>query len=268
MTERVQCAECADTYDSDEHPFCPRCGAVATAAAPGAALSLAGRNDPSRRRVQVAGVIMMSTGGIVLALGLAWLLFAGVLAGAMFDNGLDQESSPIQITVVDANGPVAGVNVSATPVGGTESWLVTGANGTAVFAMQSNAFVDLRVDWGAGNWSQRVAAISLGGQGPVELTINTDDGAPVEPLLDQSMARQSVRIFGAIATIFGALPVISGIAAVRLRKRSTAQTGAIIGALPWLLLFFVSMNIVVLLVLALQVAALVFIRKGRAHFAS
>ncbi len=259
VTERVVCAECNEGYDSDEHPFCPRCGAMGTTDAPAAAVQLAGRSDPRRRRVQASGIMMAATGGMIALFGVILLVAASGLASTMFNEGVQQPSAPIQVIVTDGGVPVEGVNVTIASVKGSPISALTDANGTAAFPMQVDAVMDVT----AGNWSGRLAAITLGAE--QDYVLELDNDGPTAPLMDRSMVRNSILLIGGLAAFMGIGPIVGGINAIRLKGHTMAFAGAIIGMIPWLIVLMLS-PLLGLLVLACYVAATVFIRQGRTLF--
>src|SRR5688572_22683969 len=52
----VTCKECGTRYDTS-HGFCPRCGSTARGPVTPAAVAVAQRRDPGRRRVQASGAL-------------------------------------------------------------------------------------------------------------------------------------------------------------------------------------------------------------------
>lgn len=279
VTERVQCAECERIYDSDEHPFCPRCGATAQADPAVAARSIASRNEPRRRRVQVAGVIMLSTGALVLLAG----IFMVASAGAVWDYAttlsnepdtvgadLTQAASAINVSVLQGGEPVEGANV--TLWSGQMQLIasrITDADGQARFEGITSLVVDLNVHHDDVDWDLSFIAINPTSDPDYALpvTLELSDRSVVgPPLMDERMVENTTRVLGIGAILLGVTPVVGGIAALRLRNQQLALFGGIIGAIPWLFLFVASLSISVLLIMALFVMAVVFVRQGRDLF--
>ncbi len=284
VTERVQCAECERLYDSDDNPFCPRCGATAKADPTIAAKTIASRNEPRRRRVQVAGVIMASTGALVLLAGIAMLASAGSVwdfaseygAGeATGDNAtasseLAQAAGSLNVTILQGGQPLAGVPIELTDAqGGPIGSATTGIDGTAQFDGITQLVVRLTVEPEGADWTLEFIPLgtSQGGES-MELILELDDQSVVSgPLMDQSMVETTTRIMGAGAVLLGITPIIGGIAALRLRNQQMALFGAVIGGIPWLFLFVASMSLPLLVITAMFVMAVVFVRQGRDLFA-
>lgn len=260
----VQCAECADAYDSDDNAFCPRCGATATADTPAKAAAMARRDEPSRRRVQAAGVMMSATGGLLLLLGVIVLFAAGPAANAVFTDGAPQMSSPLAVQVLDNGTAVAGASVMFQVIGGGNETVATDADGWANVSARDGAVVEVSLPGADGPAALRILAINLASEGPVVITYDHATDAFDHAAMGRDAVAKMGRVFGGVAIALALPSVLGGMAAVRLRNLSTATLGAAMGLLPWL---FVAMaNLVGVVMVALFVTALVFIRQGRAHF--
>jgi hypothetical protein len=276
MTDRVQCAECERIYDSNENPFCPRCGGMKHQNPVIAAHAIAGRADPRRRRVQVAGVIMLSTGALVLLAGIAMLASAGAVWGfaASLDDatasGLTQTASNIEVTILQGGVPVEGANV--TLESGQMQFIAsnfTNADGLVRFEGVTSFVVDLNVAHDDVDWDLSFIAVNPSDDPEfvTDVQLELADQSVVNgPLLDEKMVSNTTRILGAGATLLGLTPVIGGIAAVRLRNQQLALFGSVVGAVPWLFLFVASLSISMFLIMALFVMATVFVRQGREFF--
>lgn len=284
VTERVQCAECERIYDSDDHPFCPRCGATAKADPTTAAKTIASRNDPRRRRVQVAGVIMASTGALVLLAGIAMLASAGsvwgfaseygtsddTLAGNGTSSELAQTAGSLNVTMLQGGEPLQGVMLELHDARGTLLGTAsTDADGTAQFDGITQLVIQLHVAPEDTDWV--LEFIPLGttqGSDSMELILELEDQSVVSgPLMDRSMVETTTRIMGGGAILLGITPIIGGIAALRLKNQQMALFGAVIGGIPWLFLFVASMSLPLLVITAMFVMAVVFVRQGRDLFA-
>ncbi len=276
MSERVQCAECERIYDSDEHPFCPRCGGTKHAAAVPAAKSIAQRHDPRRRRVQVAGIIMVSTGALVLLAGIAMVASAGAVW--QFASGLDdseagaltETASSIDVFVFDEGLPMEGVNVTLGAGEGEIRSVSTDADGYAHFANVSSFVVDLNLQNGEDVWELSFIAMNPTNDpnAPMEVRLEWSDQSVINgPLLDERAVETTTRIMGIGAILLGLTPIIGGIAALRLRNQHLAFMGAVVGGIPWLFMFIASLSLSMLLIMVLFIMAAVFVRQGRDLFA-
>lgn len=277
MTERVQCAECERIYDSDEHPFCPRCGATGHADPTVAARSIASRNDPRRRRVQIAGVIMLSTGALVLLAGIVMVASAGSVwefATSVDDStasDLTQTAGAINVTVLRGGEPVEGANV--TLMSGQMQLLAsrfTDADGMVRFEDISSLVVEMNVQHEDVDWDLAFIAVNPTSDPDYALPVTlelSDQSTVGTPVMDERMVENTTRVLGIGAILLGLTPVVGGIAALRLKNQQLALFGGVIGALPWLFLFVASMSISVLIIMALFVMAVVFVRQGRDLFA-
>lgn len=268
--DSVQCAECGERYDSDEHPFCPRCGALEKAEASEAPFVMAARDDPRRRRVQAAGVMMTLVGGLMLVLFLVMLAMAPSLVPQTLDTLADQPGGAVHIHLSEGGAPVHGAEVTLSARNGTLLQNgTTDQNGWANFTAVGPAGIDLAVHHAGNVWTR--AVFSLPGAGTdasatvVELDLavaprTSEDWMGVDAFVTGS------RVIAAVFSLVSAVTVAGGVSALRLRRRSLATAGALVGMLPWLILFVASLNGLVLAVLLFFALALWFLRQGRALF--
>lgn len=265
--DRVTCAECKESYDSDTTPFCPRCGSTKVRQEDllaGARVSAAAA-DPRRRRVQIGGVILVS----LSSLGLFFALIAGIFAPQLMADDIPQvmdglPGGEVRVQVVDNGTAVEGAAVRfTTPNGSTVAQGETvGGWYNASTPQQAVVYVNVTTD--AGSWERR--AVVLQGE---DLTVRVDvadDPRAASEWLGLGMLMRALRI---VLVVFGVAALVmlgAGISALRLRNRSLALTGAVVGLLPILVIFVASQSVGAFLVLALIGVALWFIVSGRRQF--
>lgn len=263
MTDRVQCGECSHLYDSDEHPFCPRCGALDKAKDPDRAVGLAAVQDPRRRPVQMAGVMMITLGGLALVLFAATAILAPSLVPQTIEAVADYEGGTIALEVVDGDVPVAGATVDVHALNGTLlANGTTDAEGRFVVEEAQAAAVNVTVSTDAGTWTRQVFSL------PEE-----NGGSPTSVVIDVSVDPQEPdgwtgvseivnvsRILAAFFALASLVTLLGGVAAVRLRKRQWALAGAGLGLVPTLMLTVVAWSFLLFPVL-FGLAIMVFVRN-------
>jgi len=278
--EEVQCGECGLRYDSDENPFCPRCGSLSRGRDVSGAVATAGRRDPDLRRVRAAGVVLMVLGGLAAAQFL-WAtafppepdadlleLFAGEEFVANVPGGslrlqVTEDGTAVEVPVVvramngtvlveaatvggwyNATLPVAFANVT---VGGTLGGAAggsTGGNATGLPAQVHKVYVS-------------------SGEA---LDLHVDLGeAQAGPEWHAASTVPFVRPLLGFLSFMAIVVVAGGVAAWRLRLMGLAVTGAVLAVLPGLVAL--GLDPLSGLLLAFPgVLALVFILRGRRHF--
>ncbi len=245
MTESVQCAECGRDYDSDEHPFCPRCGAIGRVEGgpTGPASQLARRRDPRKRPVQAAGVMMVSLAGF------AFLLFAitAVMAPSLVPDTMeaiaDYEGGDVRILVTDAGAPVAGANITVRTLDGTAiANASTDDQGMAVVTDLSHAGTNVTVDAAGGPFQRFVLSLPASSGGDiteVAIDIATDPRTSEDWVGAESIVTAS-RILASVFATVALVTIVGGVAAIRMRGRQWAIAGAAVAIIPALLLAMVS----------------------------
>lgn len=265
FVESVQCAECARVYDSDEHPFCPRCGSIGKSEAVGkTAASIHTRNHPKRRRAQVGGVAMTILGGITGILFLITAILAPSLVPLTLPTFEMQDGGELTVNVADGGVPLDGINVTILSLNDTFLAAAPTSNGSANF-MLPQAGVRVLIENGASNWTWNVLSLN---QTEDHVTINMDlqDPPGDHGWEGAETFVQGSRILGGIFAVICLFTFIGGVQAIRLRNRGVATAGAIVGGLPWLILFMMAPNFAVGLVLLTFVLAAAFIQGAKEHF--
>lgn len=270
MTETVQCAECGTAYDSEDNPFCPRCGGIEHAEGSDAAVQIAARSDPHRRRVQAAGIILVTVGIVTMALFATAAALTPSLVPQTMEALSDQPGGDLSVHVLDGGGPAEGVAVQVlTMEGRSLANGTTDGQGWANFTGLAHAGVNVTVHGEGGDWVRSVLTLQGANEGPnaAVLELDTaDDPRSSSTWVGVDAFVQAVRVVAIVFAAVAALTLASGIASLRLRQRNLAFTGTLVGGLPWLVLGVASFNLLVFLVLGLFILSAVFLRQGRAQF--
>ncbi len=262
--ESVECSECGARYDSQENPFCPRCGSNRQGAtvAPATLASVA-RLDPRRRRVRIAGVVLMAMGGLFLANALASLfLVQDSLAAGMAPALADQPGGTL---LVVADGAAPGANATLRALDDPDRVFQSAPleNGSARFELGDHAAVNVTVRSSGQEWS-RIALVTAGDRLTLRFDLSSPAGHTAEPATGSTF-QAILRVgLGALAALT-ALVVAGGVAAFRLRWRALALAGAVVGLLLGLLSAFTFLAVGLLFLLPLGYAFLVILR-GRGQF--
>jgi hypothetical protein len=271
VTEVVECSECGTPYDSQEHPFCPRCGSTAQRSSVPAAMASARRNDPSRRRVQASGAVLAAIGGLFLPfLGLAMALapsFAGLALTQMHagETPAGVVGGNLTVEVVDGGAPVPGVPVTLRHGNGTV--LAEGAtDGGGRFRAALGGTLTATVEVAAGNATFRRNATAITGSDTLVRVDVAADPPSLEGWVGAGPMVQYLRVFlGAMLAVSG-LVLAAGVFAIRLRAWGFAVTGGIIGLLPFIVLFVASFALGALVALLAIGVPVVVIARGRRFF--
>jgi hypothetical protein len=237
VADSVECAECGTRYDSDVQAFCPRCGGLRQGTPMAPAVTSAARRLPSRRRVQVGGVILAATSGVFFVLAVVGFFAAGSLTVESLQLLDGAEGGAVEVRVVSGGEGVAGARVELQRIDG-EAFAngTTDENGTVRLSAKASALNRVQVTYENQSWHRRVFA----GPGAVR-SVEFDVAAPPGALPDVLQTKKEVsqvRMFAGMAAAFMALGIAGGIAAIRLRPRNVAVAGAIAGLAPVLLLVF------------------------------
>lgn len=258
VAETVECSECGTSYDSQEHPFCPRCGSTSRGAAVPGAIAVAARRDPSRRRVQASG-------GVLLAIGLLFL--ASAAAGFLPANG-EATATLVDLLATQPGGqlyvgfPTAGnASLELFSVDAGESLdNSTTDDGRAEVGLP-RASVRVHAIQGGVHWNRTVVVLE---GDRLTLDLPAGGGDDVEPIF--SRAAGAIERYTAIAMLVIALVLVGGgIAALALRIFPLAALAAGIGALLALVALFSFLLVGLLFALPFGFAAY-FIVRGRRHF--
>lgn len=221
--ESVDCSECGARYDSEENPFCPRCGSEAKAA-PADAVKEVREDRPARRRVQAGGVILAIVGTVALA----QLLFAAIATAEPDDATLDLLSDvamfqdlpggELRLLLPDGNHTYVLV-----AIGGNATQSGSAGNGTVL--QLDNAFSQLNITI-AGNEVGKRLYIPEGEAGTFDAA---NDDAWVA-----SSAPGAIRGLSAFLAFFAGLVVLGGVMAIRLRFRKIIYLACGIALIPGL----------------------------------
>lgn len=265
LVESVQCAECARIYDSDEHPFCPRCGSIGKSESVGkTAAKIHNRNHPKRRRAQVSGIAMAILGGITGILFLVTAIMAPSLVPLTLPTFEMQEGGALTVNVADGGVPFDGMNVTILSLNDTFLAAHATVNGSVFFQLPQAA-VKVLIEQGSANWTWNVLSLNQT-QDHVTISMDVQDPPGDHGWEGADTFVQGSRILGGMFAIISLFTLIGGISAIRLRNRGVATAGAVVGGLPWLILFVMAPNFPVGLVLVTFVLAVAFIQGAKEHF--
>jgi hypothetical protein len=257
VPEAVDCSECGTRYDSQEHPFCPRCGSTSRGATLPGAVAAAARRDPGRRRVQGAGAVLLAIGGLFLVSGIVNALQPPEETAAAFGEGLNRLPGGELVVVFPADG---NATVEALDSDGDVVANATGAGGSVRLALPAPA-LDVRATQGNATWN-RTVVIQSGDVTTLELAEGEPDLAT--PVISRSM-RTVVRVSNAIAIGTAVVLAGGGASAMGLRFFGAAATAAVVALLIGLVAVFALVAFGLLFAIPLGMAAY-FILRGRRHF--
>lgn len=264
------CTQCGVRYGQDL-TFCPRCGSTAKGASVPAALDVARRRDPERRRVQASGVVLAAVGGLLVLLFLPVLALSQSLTSATLDDLITQENGvqiaggTLALFVTNATAPAANLPVHVTNLEGEGiANGTTDAQGRFRANLGDSAFVKVSLQTEAGNYTRK--AVALEGS---TTTVRLDLAEPMEDSTWSGVRPLLIvlRVLLAVFTLVAGLLFAAGICALRLKGWSFAVLGATIGLVPLLLLLVATFNVGLLLLFLVVGFPLLFIARGRRHFA-
>lgn len=267
----MECSECGTPYDSQEHPFCPRCGSTAQRSAEPGALVSARRNDPSRRRVQASGAVLAAVGGLFLPfLGLALALapnFAG-LALAQMHTGQAPAGvvgGNVTVEVVRDGAPLAGVPVTLRHGNGTLlANGTTDADGRFRAALGAALTASVEVRPGNATYLRNATAIT-GTETVVRIDVASDPLAQ-DGWVGADRMVQYLRVFLGVMLAVSALVLAAGVSAIRLKAWGFTVSAGAVGLLPFLVLFVASFALGALVALLAIGIPVVVIARGRRFF--
>lgn len=237
MTEMVACTECHAQYDSEETPFCPRCGGQKHVDATTHREAWASMHKRRRRGAAWGSVIVLGM-SLVLA-----LMLAGA-APTLFGSGLhDIESAyagmsrPFDVQLLDGQAVVANHTVFVERLDGTPSWNgTTDAEGLLTVPPLEGGSFRLQVLMGNGTTEALVRAWDTGIDVEATVVFHLDTQTAVVP--DILLPRDMSVAMGVLYGVLG-LTAVAGIwAAIRgMRSKVDAQTLGLasLGGLPWFL---------------------------------
>lgn len=268
--ETVECSECGNRYDSQANAFCPRCGSTKTGAPMPGALALSRRNDPRRRRIQMAGVLLLVLGALTLVVAIYYL---SVLMGgtALSPDTYDvvapalggQPGGGATLTILDNGTAAANVTLHLAAMAGNATSNAT-YQGAPLDVPLPGQFTNLTVSQGNRTFFRHLYA-PQGIHLNVTVDLARDATGPSWVAADmRGIAMVAVGILAGVA----ATVVLGGIAAMRLQWYPVAVLGA---ALPTALSLFFALMLLALvyfLYVALFGWALVLIARGRPYFRS
>lgn len=254
----MECSECATPYDSQEHPFCPRCGSTAQRASVPGALVSARRNDPARRRVQASGAVL-------LAIGLLFLVAS--LASALVPQQRAAES------VIDAMASQPGGNLTIVwPTNATATLELRARDGTSLGNATveggrhevdvARAVVEVHSTQGEATWNQTV--VVLGGDSLLLELPPEPPAGPAEPVFSP-LFTQVLSVARYVSVAFAVLLCVGGLCALLLRLWAIAAVGAIMGILLGLLALVGFLALGLLFAIPFAICG-VLILRGRRHF--
>ncbi len=224
VSELVDCSECGTHYDSQEHPFCPRCGSTAQRASVPGALASARRNDPARRRVQASGAVLLAIGMLFLVASLASALVPQQRAAESVVDTL--AAQPGGRLVVDWPSPEA-ASLMLVARDGTVLANET-VEGGHYETNVSRAVVEVRSTQGTASWNQTVVVMT---GDALQLTLPPNPPAGPQPVVFSPLFSQVLAVARYVSVGLALVLCIGGLCALLLRWWPIAAVGAIVGIL-------------------------------------
>lgn len=256
MSDLVPCAECGVRYDLADDVFCPRCGSTARGPPVPAALDVARRRDPGRRRVQASGVLLLAVGVLFLVSSIISLAVpVGEMARTFEDPMADQAGGTLVLEPLDD----APYDVSVHAFDGT--LLANATNQTGPFTYASADHATLRYEAHAGNVTTNGTAIVF----PSDTLRIPLDGQQADAPSISSTLHKTVVVGRYVFLGLAAVLVAGGAAGAWLRLYGLAATAAVVGAVLALLVLAGYLLAGLLFAVPFGFAAY-FILRGRRHF--
>lgn len=256
VSDLVPCAQCGVRYDPASNAFCPRCGSTAKGAAVPAALEVAQRRDPGRRRVQASGALLLVVGVLFLISALVSLAIpVGEMAQTFVAPMADQPGGTLTVDASDA-GPF---DVSLRSMGGTV--LANATNQTAPFSFESTEHATVQYTVVTASGTRNGTAIVFPGD---TLRIDPDAPSPALPVVSSTLAT-TVEVGRYVFLGIAAVLVAGGTSAIALRFYGLAATAAILGALLALIVLAGYLLAGLLFAIPFGFAA-AFLLRGRRYF--
>ncbi len=251
------CAECGTRYDSDQNPFCPRCGSTEQGKVVPAALQVARRFDPARRRVQASGALLLLVGGLFLVSSLLGLAVpVGEVAQQFVAPMADQPGGELRL-VPDVEH--THFDVVVTTLDGKPIANATAASEPVTIVSRSHATMAVNVT--QNGTSHTFHAIVLGGD---KLTVDVSQPEDGDVVVSSTLA--TIVQVGRVVFILAAATLIGGgVGALALRAWGLAAAASLVGLLLALLVLVGFFLAGLLFALPFGFAAY-FILRGRRHF--
>lgn len=266
MAETVECSECGASYDSESHPFCPRCGSTARGTPLPGAVASAARRSPGRRRVQASGFVLVAVGVLFLVSAAASLLVPAQEAAEPLVDAIATQPGGKVVLAFPAAGGGNGTPGTARFLGLDDAELgnaTADAGGQVAF---DSPQASLRVEARQGAWAWNRTVVAMRGDTvTIRLPSGGDErGADGGLVLGKTLvAAASVARY--VLLVSAVLLVAGGAAALTLRWFALAATGALTGALFGLLALVGFLAAGLLFALPFGLCAY-FILSGRRHF--
>lgn len=255
MSDLVPCAECGVRYDPASNRFCPRCGSTAKGKAVPAAVEVAQRRDPGRRRVQASGALLLVIGVLFLVSSAVSLAIpVGEMAKTFVTPMADQPGG----TLVLEPGSLSSFDVIIRSVAGEV--LANATNQTTPFTFASDDHASLRYEVLAGTALRNGTVIVFPGD-TVRIDASQDHALPLVSQTLHTTVTVGRYVFLGIAAVL----VAGGASAVALRFYGLAATAAVLGALLALLVLAGYLLAGLLFAIPFGFAA-AFLLRGRRHF--
>lgn len=258
MSELVECSECGTPYDSDEHPFCPRCGSTAHKASMPGALASARRNDPSRRRVQASGAVLLAIGTLFLIASLASALVPQQRAAESVVDTLASQPGG-RLVVEWPSSENATLRLVARD--GTELANET-VEGGRYEADVSRAVVDVVSTQGATSWNQTVVVID---GDSLLLALPAEPAPGPQDVVFSPLFSRVLAVARYVSVGLAAILCVGGLCALLLRLWAVAAVGAIVGLVLGLFALVGFLILGLLFAIPFTICG-VLILRGRRHF--
>ncbi len=256
VSDLAPCAQCGVRYDLADDAFCPRCGSTARGPPVPAALDVARRRDPGRRRVQASGALLLAVGVLFMVSSVISLAVpVGEMARTFEAPMADQAGG----TLVLEPGAYASFDVVVRSHAGEV--LANATNQTQPFTFTSPEHATLHYEALVGEGPARNGtAIVFPGD---TLHVSLDDNL-VFPAVSSTLAT-TVRVGRYVFLGLAAILVTGGAAGAWLRLYALAATAAVVGAVLALLVLAGYLLAGLLFAVPFGLAAY-FILRGRRHF--
>jgi hypothetical protein len=263
MGDVVTCKECGTRYDSG-HGFCPHCGSTVRGSTLPAAVAVAQRRDPGRRRVQASGALLLLVGALFLLSSLIGLAVPmGEVAQQFVEPMADQPGGTLVL-----QGPQnASFAAVVTTQDGAELANVTGHVGALYVTSPDHASLHVVASWqangtaGSMGFATEFDAIVLPGN---TLEVGVDEVEEGTVVVSATL-RKIVQV-GRVAFIAVAATLLGGgLCALLLRAWPFAVAAALLGILLAAIVLVGYLVAGLLFALPFGFAAF-FILRGRRYF--
>lgn len=263
MGDVVTCKECGTRYDSG-HGFCPHCGSTVRGSTLPAAVAVAQRRDPGRRRVQASGALLLIVGSLFLVSSLIGLAVPmGEVAQQFVEPMADQPGGTLVLQAPQD----ASFDAVVTTQAGDEIANVTGHAGPLNVSSPDHASLRVVARWQAngtagsmGFGAEFDAIVLAGDRLAIALDEPQDGDVLVSPTLRKIVQVGRVVFIAVAATLLG-----GGLCALLLRAWPFAVVAALIGILLAAIVLVGYLVAGLLFALPFGFAAF-FILRGRRYF--